>query len=316
MAHHDHDAAVTHFQAGYGTEVLPPGATFPWDVSHTCAQTHTFLDTWLGRTGGPLGRALARGLDVLRPQPLFAYDAGESGRFRFTTPFGGGLRVVFEEAFTDNALGTFPNQTDPDVGDNASSWFVNAPSPGYIQVQDGSILAPNGGLPGNVIVLNQALGACKKSCPTFSLLGTRVNPTPADDIGTYEVTWKSMQTKPNIKEAPFVLLSASGQEIARLSYVSQSNQNRILYNGTNTQVLWTQNVAQSFKIIVRLDDDDASNNDFTTDLYINDVLVLSNVLFKTQNQTTFNTIGYQLAGVDAGIMAADDFLVKRLFDKP
>ena len=88
-----------------------------------------------------------------------------------------------------------------------------------------------------------------------------------------------------------------------------------MYNGDDTGVKWIQNKAQSFKIIVRLDDGNASNNDFKTDLYIDGVLVFSNRPFRT-NTTTFVTLGYRLDGVDAGIMAADNIVVKRLADTP
>jgi hypothetical protein len=314
------NTAISHFDAGYGTEVLPDGGGFDWSTIGCYANNHALIDTWLGRKAGPLGRALAIGLDYLRPRPLYADDAGESGLGLFFSPFGGVKTKIFEETFDapGNAIGPFPqdpSEVAPDVGD---SWDVFAPAPGYVQIVDGNVLAPNGGLPGQVIAISQAQGACTKKCPVFRLLGTRVNPTPAEEIGTYEVTWKSLQNKPNIKEAPFVLLSASDAEIARLSYVSQSNQNRILYNGVNTGILWTQNVAQSFKIVVRLNDDDASANDYTTDVYIDDMTtpVFTNRAFRSATQKTFATLGYKLDGIDAGIMAADNILVRRLPDKP
>jgi hypothetical protein len=319
VTHVSGPTALSHAEAGYGTEVLQedPDDEFPWDLLHTCAQTHTFMDTWLGRKTGPLGRALALGLDYLRPQTLFANDAGETGISNDASPFGAVLTVVFDDNFDNENIGPFAPGTDPTVGDNASSWDIYAPSPGYVEIQDGSVLAPGGGLPGNVVVISQALGACKKNCPTFRLLGTRVNPSSTDTIGTYEITFSQLQNKPNIKEAPFVVLSNSGQELARLSYVSESNNNRIKYNG-NVVGTWTQNVAKSIKIVVRLYDGDNSTPDWTTSLYL-DGSTTATVLdapFKTSGQKTFSTIGYRLDGIDAGIMAADNFLVVRLTDKP
>jgi len=311
------NVAISHFEEGYGAEVLPDGGGFTW-TSGCYANDHAFMDTWLGRKAGPLGRALALGLDYLRPRQLYADDAGESGLGLFTSPFGGVETLIFHETFDapGNALGAFPqdpNEVAPDVGD---SWDVFAPAPGFANIVDGSVLAPGGGLPGQVISISQAQGACKKNCPVYRLLGTRVNASQAEDIGIYEVTWQSLQNKPSIKEAPFILLSADNKEIARLSYTQTSNQNRILYNGVYTGVNWTQNVAQSFKIIVRLDDGNASANDFTTDLYIGTTLVFTNRPFNTNNATTFVTLGYRLDGVDAGIMAADNIVVKRLADTP
>jgi len=310
--------AISHFESGYGAEVLPDGGGFTWSTIPCYANDHAFIDTWLGRKAGPLGRALAMGLDYLRPRTLYADDAGESGQSDATTPFGGVKTRIFEELFDDNDPGAFLNGTDPDIGDNASSWDVFAPAPGFANVVDAATFVPplGGGLTGNVIALSQAQGACKKNCPVYRLLGTRVNPTPAATIGIYEIEWDALQNKPNIKEAPFLVLSSTGQELARLSYKSESNVNRIRYNGVDTGILWEQNVAQSFKIVVRLDDGNASSNDHTTDLYINGTLVLSNVPFKTLGQTTFSTIGYRLDGVDAGIMLADNFKVTRGVDTP
>jgi hypothetical protein len=320
------NVAISHFDADFGTEVLKEGTGFNWGTIGCYKNDHAFIDTWLGRKGGPLGRALALGLDYLRPRPLFADDAGESGLAFFTSPFGGVKTKIFEELFDNagnvpNTLGAFPqdpNEVQPDVGD---SWDVFAPAPGYATIVDGNVLAPGGGLPGQVISISQAQGACNKNCPKYRLLGTRVNSTPADEIGVYEVTWKSLQNKPNIKEAPFVLLSASGVEIARLSYVSESNQNRIKYNG---QVVgtWLQNVATSFKIIVRLEDNDNTTTDFRTVLYINDMdtpinrtATSTEWVFRNTTQKTFTTLGYFLTGVDAGIMAADNIVVVRLPDR-
>jgi len=167
-------------------------------------------------------------------------------------------------------------------------------------------------------VLSQAQGNCAQ-CPVFKLLGTRVNPSPTDTIGSYEVTWQSLQNKPSVKEAPFVVLSHTGAEIARLSYVTESSQNRLRYNGAivmsgGNPVTWTTNVHQDFKITVNLLTTNGQNS-YRTSLAINNTTVVSNVPF-VNSAKTMATIGYVLSGIDAGIIGADNFLVRRLADPP
>ena len=308
-AGHHGPSAIGHEKAGFGTEVMPAGFSYPF----SCEHTETALNSWLGREAGALGRALAHAYDYLRPRLLFAEDAGVSGQFRFFSLIGGVLTVVFEDGFTANALGPLVNGTDPVVGDFPSSWLVQTEPPGSITIQNGL-----GDLTGKVVVLSQAQGNCAQ-CPVFKLLGTRVNPSPTDTIGSYEVTWQSLQNKPSVKEAPFVVLSHAGAEIARLSYVTESSQNRLRYNGAivmsgGNPVTWTTNVHQDFKITVNLLSTNGQNS-YRTSLAINNVTVVSNVPFVNAAKTV-STIGYVLTGIDAGIIAADNFLMKRLADPP
>jgi hypothetical protein len=325
-------AAITHANPNFGTEVLPNGSSFPWDGISGCSSTHTFIDTWLGRKGGPLGRALAKGLDYLRPQPLFADDAGESGLGLFFSPFGGALTVVFDDNF-DRFLPPFPValNTDPTplVGND---WVDSVSHPGYIQIRDGF-----GDLTGNVVVISQALGNCS-GCPTVALLGTRVNASATDNLGTYEITWQSLQNKSSVKEAPFVVRSFTGAEIARLSYTGTMNTRVFLYNGdtvkfNNAPVGWNVDVHHDFKIIVNLQTlSTTTADDYKTSLAIrlnssglpcsgtpaqdcDYRTVVSNAGFKNA-ATTVSTIGYYLSGIDAGIIAADNFRMKRLPDTP
>jgi len=305
-------SAIAHERAGYGTEVLPPSFQYPF----TCGHTESALNSWLGRDAGPIGRALARAYDYLRPQTLFADDAGESGSIGAFSLVGGVLSVVFEDDFNQTPLGPFANGTDPIVGDFPSSWLVEVESPGFIEIRDGL-----GDLSGNVVVLSQALGNCAL-CPTVRLLGSRVNPSPTDQIGSYVVSWQSLQSKPNVKEAPFVLLSSTGDEIARLSYVSESSQSLLRYNGATVMyqgapVTWTRDVHQDFRITVNLQTANGQDS-FTTSLEIRIdgtyQTVVANAPFITPSATTFSTLGYVLTGIDAGIIAADNFLVQRKAD--
>jgi len=308
-AGHHGPSAIGHQKAGFGTEVTPPGFAYPF----SCGHTESALNTWLGREAGPLGRALAHAYDFLRPRALFADDAGVSGQFRFFSLIGGVLTVVFEDGFTATPLGPLANGTDPVVGDFPSSWLVEVESPGTIRIENGL-----GDLTGKVVVLSQAQGNCAQ-CPVLKLLGTRVNQSPTDTIGSYEITWQSLQNKPSVKEAPFVVLSHAGAEIARLSYVTESSQKRIRFNGAvvmsgGAPVTWTTGVHQDFRITVNLLPANGQNS-YRTSLAINNVTVVSNVPFVNAAKT-MSTIGYVLAGIDAGIIAADNFLVRRLADPP
>jgi hypothetical protein len=309
--------AMTHGASENFTEVLPDGETFPWGPSYpSCILTHAFLDSWLGREAGPLGRVVARALDYLRPQPLLADDAGESGLGLFTSPFGVASTVIFDDDFSDL-------DATPDVGDNL---IIESYSPGYIQLQN-NITA----LPGSVVVLSQAGGNCTPpQCPTFRLLGTRENSAISETTGSYEVMWSSVQTKPNVKEAPFVILNSSGAEIARLSYVTESSQNKILFKYltdvgctppaatcmvTANAGSWIQNEKQDFKVTVHLT---------TLGLYPSSSVSLQVTTSagtttpvlnqKAYNATSLLQIGYILTGIDAGIIASDNWNVKRIPD--
>jgi hypothetical protein len=309
------NTAITHGASQFYTEVLPEGDTFPWGPGG-CIQTHpTQIGSWLGRKAGPLGRALALAIDYLRPQPLIADDAGESGLGLFTSPFGAASTVWFSHEF--NVL------TPPDVGDALIATLPSS-SPGYIEIQSNTIPA----LPGNVVVLSQAQGNCPE-CPEFSLLGTRVNSSIAEDDGSYEITWSSVQTRPNIKEAPFVVRNEAGAEIARLSYVTVSNQNKLLFKyltdvgcappATTCLVTadvgtWTQNQKQDFKITVNLN---TLNPALAHTVSLSGSLgaVTSPVVNQRAiNATSLLKIGYVLTGIDAGIIASDNWKVVRIPD--
>lgn len=298
-AEHFGPSGILHERPGYGGEILPPvNFTFP------CAHTENAMNGWLGTEAGPLGRLVAATYDYLRPRPLFAEDAGESGSIGSFSLVGGALTVLFEDSFTANAPGPFLNGTDPEVGDFPSSWLVEVTHPGSISIQNGL-----GDLTGNVVVISQGQGACAQ-CPVVKLLGTRINPTPADTIGSYEVTWTSLQNKPNVKEAPFVVLSSTGAEIARLSYHTESSKNILRFNGDSVGT-WVQNQAQDFSFIVNLTTLSGPSNSVT--LSIDGGPPVTKLV---PAATTLSTIGYVLTGIDAGIIAADNFRVRRLPDVP
>jgi hypothetical protein len=300
------ETSIGHARSGFGTEVLPTVAK-TFSCSHD-AETEFAM---LLKKGGPLGRVLARAFDYLAPRPLFADDAGESGSLGLFSPVGGVLNDIFSDDFNDPS--DFNDGSDtPDVGD---AWTINASPPGSIQIQDAL-----GGLSGGVVVLSQAQGACN-NCPVFRLLGTRVNATKVDSVGSYSVSWDASQTKPNVKEAPFVVLNKNNNnnEIARLSYVTQSSVNKLMFSvngGTAFQVgTWAENIPQTFTITVNLNVlNDAK--DHTVSLSINGTSVASAQDVPASRATSLKQIGYVLTGIDAGIIASDNWRVTRNADIP
>jgi hypothetical protein len=312
-----HDLGPTsliHTRTGFGTEVLPEDQ----ELALSCKDTHPSLAGWLRREAGPVGHVLARTVEFLGPRVLYAGDGGVSGELGAASPVGAALTVVFEDDFNANPLGPLPNGTDPVVGDFPSSWLVMADFPGYVQVQNGL-----GDMAGKVVEISQALGNCSQ-CPTVKLLGTRVNPSATDTIGTYDITWTSLQNKPSVKEAPFVVLSHTGTEIARLSYVSEMGSNLLKYNGSTVNynaapLMWTRDVHQDFKITVNLLTVDGVNS-YRTSLAVRIgstyQTVVSNAPFLDTAAKTLSTIGYVMTGIDAGIIAADNFLIQRQADIP
>ncbi|HZI29931.1 MAG TPA: hypothetical protein VFD64_17300 [Gemmatimonadaceae bacterium] len=305
------NTSISHEKTATFTELLPPGNLFPWSGSGvTCHTTHPLLvNSWLGREAGPLGRALAKAIDYLRPQPLFADDAGESGLGLFFSPFGGVHTVAFADSFSVNPLGTFANGATPVVG---SPWTVVIEHPGSAEIQNAL-----GDLSGKVLVISQALGNCD-DCPEMSVLATRDIVDADDDDGSYEIYWSSVQTKSSVKEAPFVVQSATGVEIARLSYVTQSSVNRLMYNGQEVGSGWTRNVAQHFRITVNLTT--SAGPTFTTTLAIRNsagayINVAGPVAF-TNSATSVAKFGYVLSGIDAGVIGVDNLLMRRLTDNP
>jgi len=290
-------AGIGHAKNNFGTEVLPETANPGINCDH---DAETALNSWLGRNAGPLGRALAHAYDYVRPRALFAEDAGESGSIGSFSLVGGILNEIFKDDFEEI-------NNPPDIGD---AWTVDTTSPGYIRINQTGL----GDLPGPIVELSQGQGACT-SCPVFRLLGTRANSTQNETIGTYEVTWQSLQNKPNVKEAPFVVLNSTGAEIARLSYVTESNHNILRFKvGTGfTDVgTWTQNVSQSFKITVNL----TTLNTATSQTVSISGDGVTPVTVPAPNATSLRKIGYVLDGIDAGIIGADNFRVIRLSDTP
>ena len=327
--------------AGIGHQVTAPGAfngkaeVLQEVVVPTFVCEHSEANSWLRREAGPLGRAVATAYDFLRPRPLFALDAGESGLGLFTSLFGEVLNDVFKDDFNDpttfNAQVSQPPPavvTDtPDLGDG--NWTFKSQTPGYIRIQ--SALGDMSG--GDVLAISQGQGACT-NCPVFRLLGTRIG--AADGIGSYRITWTSLQSQPSVKEAPFVILNAispnnnshnTNLEIARLSYVTvPPSQNKLLFTvrGDGVSVPdttfdvgnWVRDVSQKFTVTVNLTMLNSSLNQ-TISLSIGDPPVPTAVVNRyAPKATSLKQIGYVLAGIDAGVIGSKTWTITRLSDVP
>jgi hypothetical protein len=329
----DENIGIVHERTGYGDEVLPP---VELQTPYLCTDFHASSSSWLEQKG-PLGRALARAYDFFAPKTLIADDVGESGSIGSFSKVGGVLTDIFEDDFNDpNSFNPNPAADFPDLGDDGATWVYSAQSPGYIRIEDSF-----GGLSGGVLVLSQGQGACN-NCPVFKLLGeirtvdepNTIGETDFETNGSFDVVWTSVQTKPSIKEAPFVLLngtngSDAAREIVRLSYVSQSNQNRLLLkipgSGNSTTTLnvgsWVQNVSQTFKITVNLDVLNPALDKTVSLSILNPSTNEFDPVAGAQNiaairATSFKHIGYVLTGIDAGIIGSDEWRVTRLPDIP
>ena len=157
------------------------------------------------------------------------------------------------------------------------------------------------------VVLNQAGGNCTL-CGGLELTGTATTPPEVDATsGVYIVRWTSLQSKPSSKEAPIVIRSAAGLEVARLSYRTVSSTRILAYNSVTLPVAWAQSVAQSFEVVVDL----ATK---TTSLRIDGAPVagFQAVPFVNAAATDVGTIGAEFSGIDAGIVGWDNISITKI----
>jgi hypothetical protein len=234
------------------------------------------------------------------PDNLYATHTVATGGTFKNSLFNQVKTTVFFADFNNstNVIGQPPGA--PEVG----TWTQASPPPGSILVQQSL-----GDLLNQPVVLNQGGGACTK-CGTLLLQGNLTAFTgKTADVGTYEIRWQSLEAKPSVKGAPFVLRGSNGGRLATLTYKSEQNQaNNLYYNGV-VVASWVQNVNQSFLITADL----AAK---TTSLSINGVPVTGaqNVPFQDSKTTDFITVAAEFSGIDAGIVGWDNISVARLAD--
>jgi hypothetical protein len=259
-----------------------------------------------GLGNGAFARLLGTVARALTPRSLFAAHGGLGGMDEFSggmSPIGSVNVQTFAANFNKDVVGLPP--TSPDLG---GGWSQTVQSPGSILVQS-AIGDPVGGLNDKPVVLNQGGGACT-NCGTLELTGALFDSsTVPANVGTYTVSWYSLQDKPTVKDAPLLLRDSNGLEIARLSYKTISSIPKLFYNDTtDTGCLWTQHVAQHFTITVDL------NNKKTT-LAIDGCSPnnVSNVNFRMK-ATDLYSIGWEEMGIDAGIIGWDNITIFRNAD--
>ncbi|MDP9179151.1 MAG: hypothetical protein M3O61_15860, partial [Gemmatimonadota bacterium] len=198
---------------------------------------------------GPFRHLAYRAGSLLSVRKAYAAHGGLGGLTEDLSPFGPVDRQVFFATFDNLAPGTTPEEGSlpaPDVG----SWTkVFADEPGSILVQNSL-----GDLSANPVVLSQGGGACAH-CGGLDLWG-QLNSSATGVYATngeYTVTWESLQSGPSLKNAPFVLRSSTGAEIARLEYSQASSTNYLKFNGKTLDRRWVRNEKLKFEITVDLD---------------------------------------------------------------
>lgn len=287
----EENLALGHTNSDGTSEVLPrpSGVQFPL----LCAEPTAGAS--FGH--GLVGRALAAVMKMVTPQRAYAAHGGLGGLSEQMSPFGGVELTFFQATFTADALGQPPGV--PETG----SWTtIVAVPPGTISVE-----AALGDLTEKPVVLNQAGGNCTQ-CGGLELTGTATTAVEVDATsGVYIVRWRSVQTKPSAKEAPFVIRSAAGLEVARLSYRTVSSQRILAFNGATLPVGWLQSVAQAFEVVINL-------GTKTTTLRIDGAPVagFQGVPFVNAAATDVSTVGAEFTGIDAGIVGWDDITITKV----
>ena len=228
----------------------------------------------------------------------YAADKGLGGIGSLLSPFGVVEASIFSTQFNSpHSVGSAPALTEGNF-----SFSSSATAPGSILVQNAL-----GNLTGPLVVLSQGGGACS-SCGGLELTLHlySASGTPADD-GVYEFNWKSVQTSPGVKGAPFVIRDGDSAVVATVAYVTNQSTNKILFNGDSVGT-WTRNEYQSFKLVADLDTN-------VTSLYINGTLVASGAAF-IGGGDSIRYFSAEFSGIDSGVMGWDDISVQRMSDQP
>ena len=227
--------ALGHLAGGF---VLIPGQTaYPTFCAHTDDPPPVL--GWSNGVSGIVRRVAWMAKRALTPEPLFAVHGGLGGTGSGLSPFGAVDLTVFEASLDHESLGGAPALP------NAGVWTSFITKPGKISSQLGL-----GTYPDTILVLNQAGGNCAK-CGGIMLQGNLTDASSAGaTAGIYQASWISLQDKPIVKDAPFVLRGTTG-EIARLSYRSINSRKELYYNNALVGN-WVQHEAQRFVITIDL----------------------------------------------------------------
>jgi hypothetical protein len=276
---------------------IPNQQTYP-----TCLDAYSANDgSWSGGVGGILRRLASITGRTFGVKTAYAVHGGLGGLGGGMSPFGGVDLEVFHATFENGTAGLPPDSASPETG----TWSpIRVTPPGSVTVQNSLGFSNTGKL----VVLNQAGGACK-NCGGLLLQGNLIVASglaPADG-GIYEATFVALQNSSNMKAATFKLRD-SLKVLAQVSFVVQSNTNKILFNGTPTGVLWVRSTPLAFKVRVDLVTHKAS-------LWINGnpIATATGVDFM-DNTTNFTNISADFGGIDSGVMGWDEIQVVRIQD--
>lgn len=283
--------ALGHLTGGFVR--IPSQQQYPTFCDHSDVAD---AGSWSGGFGAFARRLAFVTRSAIGVTPLYAVHGGLGGLGKGLSPFGGVDLMVFEASLTEGPIGGPPTA---DAGD----WVMEVTRPGSVTVQSGL-----GAYEGRLIVMRQGGGNCA-ACGGLLLRGNLFDAAESSgaSIGTYEVAWTSLQDKPGVKGAPFVLRGSDGLEIARLTYLTtKTNKNALHYNGVEVGS-WVRYQPQEFLIRVNLDTK-------KTTLFINGTAVVSNADF-VEDAGNLATIGAEYAGIDSGVMGWAEITVQRVADE-
>jgi hypothetical protein len=296
---HDQNLPYTFPALGHltGTFVEIPGQThYPLFCPHLDGIADA--GSWSGGISGITKRLAWLANKNFGVETAYAVHGGLGGLGGGLSPFGAVNLEVFHATFENEVVGTRP--TTPEAG----TWGpITVTAPGSIAV-DSSLGAS---ATGQLVVLNQAGGACK-NCGGLLLQGNLFveSGQPAAHDGVYEATFVAFQDNANMKAASFKLRDASNKVLADVTFTVQSNTNKILFNGSDTGVRWVRHIPLSFKVDVDLVAHTAS-------LWIDSVQRATSVAF-VDNTLNFTNIAADFKGIDSGVMGWDEIRVVRLQD--
>lgn len=291
--------ALGHFN---GTFVEIPGQrSYPTFCAHLPVAD---AGSWNGGLSGVAKRLAWIAKKTFGVETAYAIHGGLGGTGGGMSPFGGVDLEVFHATFSNETVGTQP--TAPEVG----SWGpVSVTAPGSITVQDslGALTTT-----GHVVVLNQAGGACK-NCGGLLLQGNLFVAAgqPAAHNGVYEATFIALQDNANMKSASFKLRDSGNNVLAQVSFVVQSNTNKVLFNGSDTGARWVRHIPLYFTIDVDLDHHTAS---YTISNAAGAQLQTASGVSFLNTTTNFTNISADFGGIDSGVMGWDEIRVVRLQD--
>jgi hypothetical protein len=238
---------------------------------------------------------------ALVPEPAYASHTGIGGTGGGISPFAGVDRKIFFALFSGDAVNQFPGS--PERG----NWTSFIRPPGSILVQNGL-----GDLTGNVVVLSQAGGNCAKKCGGLELTA---NVTSSNGLtaqtGVYDIIYDAVNDAPTVKSAPIVLQSTTGKVLAKITFVSKSNQNQIFFNNDVTPVgVWVQHIHQNFHLIV-----DFTGATPNVSLEINGTEVVSDRAFLEATANNIGSLAAKFTGIDSGIFGWDNLSIERRPDE-